>query len=95
MLRPISCCVTYALGASTIPTPDPEPGVLHQVIMLDELAVKKQVRWDDSHNKFQGTCREHNHQIPLDFTSEKELDLLCNAIADNEVHLASEVCVGY
>ena len=33
----------YALGASTIPGPDPEPGVLHQVIMLDELAVEKRV----------------------------------------------------
>ncbi|KAH9028337.1 hypothetical protein EDB85DRAFT_2147919 [Lactarius pseudohatsudake] len=61
--------------------------------MLDELAVEKRVRWDDLHNKFQGTCREHNHRIPLDFTSEKELDLLCEAIENDEVHLATEATV--
>lgn len=85
----ISC---YALGASAAPNPEPS-GVIHQIVMLDELAVEKRVRWDDSHNKFQGTCREHNHQIPLDFTSEKELDILCDAIGENKVHLATEVSV--
>jgi hypothetical protein len=65
--------------------------IVHQILMLDELAVKRRVRWDDSNNKFQGTCREHNHKIPLDFTSEKELDLLCEAIERDEVHLATEV----
>jgi hypothetical protein len=59
--------------------------------MLDELAVEKRVRWDDSGNKFQGTCREHNHNIPLEFTSERELDVLCEALEKDEVHLATEV----
>ena len=63
--------------------------------MLDELAVEKHVQWDDLHNKFQGTCREHNHWIPLEFTSEKELGLLCDAIENDEVHLAMEVRVSY
>ncbi|KAH9009043.1 hypothetical protein EDB85DRAFT_1903531 [Lactarius pseudohatsudake] len=67
--------------------------IVHQVLMLDELAVEKRVRWDDTHNKFQGTCREHNQQIPLDFTSERELDILCSAIENDEVHLASEATV--
>ncbi|KAH9010206.1 hypothetical protein EDB83DRAFT_2322517 [Lactarius deliciosus] len=35
--------------------------IMHQVLMLDELTIEKRVRWDDAHNKFQGTCREHNH----------------------------------
>lgn len=65
--------------------------IIHQVLMLDELAVEKRVRWDDLHNKFQGTCREHNHRIPLDFISETELDILCGAIENDEVHLATEV----
>jgi hypothetical protein len=69
--------------------------IIHQVIMLDELAVEKRVQWDDFHNKFQGTCHEHNHRIPLDFTSEKELDLLCGAIENDEVHLAMEVRILY
>jgi hypothetical protein len=60
--------------------------------MLDELAVKKCVCWEDLCNKFQGTCHEHNHQIPLDFTSEKELGICCDAIENDDVHLAMEVC---
>ena len=65
--------------------------IIHQVLMLDELAVEKCVQWDDLHNKFQGTCHEHNHRIPLDFISEMELDILCRAIENDEVHLATEV----
>ncbi|KAH9015472.1 hypothetical protein EDB84DRAFT_1582181, partial [Lactarius hengduanensis] len=67
--------------------------IVHQVLMLDELAIEKRVRWDDLHNKFQGTCREHNHQIPLEFTSERELDILCEAIESDEIHLATEATV--
>jgi hypothetical protein len=69
----------------------PSDTIVHQVLMLDELAVEKHVRWDDSCNRFQGTCREHNNRIPLDFTSERELDLLCDAIEEDEVHIATEV----
>ncbi|KAH8991639.1 hypothetical protein EDB86DRAFT_2806500, partial [Lactarius hatsudake] len=67
--------------------------IVHQVLMLDELAIEKRVQWDDLHNKFQGTCREHNHRIPLDFTSERELDILCEAIGNDEIHLATEATV--
>jgi hypothetical protein len=65
--------------------------IIHQVIMLDELAAERRIRWDDSTDKFQGSCREHNHKVSLTFSSEKELDLLCDALQNNEVHLASEV----
>jgi hypothetical protein len=67
--------------------------VLHQVLMLDELAVEKRLRWDDLTDKFQGTCREHNAKIPLTFSSERELDMLCDTLDAGEVHLASEVCL--
>ena len=67
--------------------------ILHQVLMLDELAVEKRVWWDDLTDKFQGTCREHNAKIPLTFSSEQELDMLCNTLDAGEVHLASEVCL--
>ena len=67
--------------------------VVHQVLMLDELAIEQHVRWDDSTNKFLGICREHSHQIPLEFTSERELDILCDAIDEKKVHLASEATV--
>jgi hypothetical protein len=65
----------------------------HQVIMLDELAVEKRPRWDSYTDKFQGTCREHNHKISLSFSTERELTMLCNALDSGEVHLASEVCI--
>ncbi|KAF8269917.1 hypothetical protein EI94DRAFT_1798606 [Lactarius quietus] len=61
--------------------------------MLDELAVEKHVRWDDLHNNFQGTCHKHKHKIPLDFTSERELNILCEAMQNDEVHLATEATV--
>lgn len=67
--------------------------VVHQVLMLDELAIERRVRWDDLTNKFLGLCREHSHEIPLEFTSERELDILCDAISNNKVHLASEATV--
>lgn len=68
-------------------------GLVHQVLMFDELAIEQRVRWDDSTNKFLGICREHGHEIPLEFTSERELDFLCDAIGNNRVHLASEATV--
>ena len=73
----------------------PSNTIIHQVLMLDEIAIEKRARWDDLHNKFQGTCREHNSQIPLDFTSERELDLLCEGIENDRVHLATEVRVSH
>jgi hypothetical protein len=66
---------------------------MHQVIILDELADERHIRWDNSTDKFQGSCWEHNHKVLLTFSSEKELDLLCNALQNNEAHLASEVCL--
>ena len=73
----------------------PLENIVHQVLMLDKLVVERCVRWDDLHNKFQGTCRKHNHKIPLDFTSERELNILCEAVQNEEVHLATEVCQVY
>ena len=63
----------------------------HQILMLDELATEKRPHWDDLTDKFQGTCREHNHKIPLKFSSQKELDILFQALGNGEVHLACEV----
>jgi hypothetical protein len=40
---------------------------------------------------FMGSCREHNHKVPLEFSSERELDLFCDALDNGDIHLASEV----
>lgn len=69
--------------------PQSDSNIYHQVIMLNELATEKHIRWDDSSDKFQGTCREHNQKLPLTFTSKHELDLLCDALQDGQVHLPS------
>ena len=68
-------------------------GLVHQVLMLDELAIEQRIHWDDSTNKFLGVCCEHGYEVPLDFTSEQELDILCNAITNDKLHLASEATV--
>jgi hypothetical protein len=90
----ISACYSAfdSVGTPVCDSRPPSDTIIHQVLMLDELAVEKRARWDDTCNRFQGTCREHNHRIPLDFTSERELELLCDAIENDDVHLATEVC---
>ncbi|KAN0139589.1 hypothetical protein V8E53_002618 [Lactarius tabidus] len=64
-------------------------GLVHQVLMFDELAIEQHVHWDDLTNKFLGICREHSNVIPLEFTSERELDILCDVIGKKKVHLAT------
>lgn len=89
----ISSCFLFDSAGSSLTSAASSPvTIVHQVLMLDELAVEKCVRWDDSSNRFQGTCREHNPKIPLDFVSERELDFLCDALEKSDVHLATEVC---
>ena len=67
--------------------------IVHQVLMLDEIAIEKRARWDDKTNMFMGSCREHNIKVPLEFDSEKELDIFCDALDKGDMHLASEVHV--
>ena len=61
--------------------------------MLDELAIEQHICWDDSTNKFLGVCHKHGHKISLDFMSEQELDILCDVITNDKVHLASEATI--
>jgi hypothetical protein len=65
--------------------------IMHQVLMLDEIATEKRARWDDKTNMFMGSCREHNHKVPLEFSTEKELNIFCDALDNGDIHLASEV----
>ena len=65
--------------------------IKHQVFVLDELAIEKRPRWDDRTNMFLGACREHSHKVPLEFVSEKELEIFCNALDKGEIHAACEV----
>ena len=67
--------------------------VVHQVLMLDELKVEERPRFDDESNNIIGPCREHGKRTSLEYNSEKEVDLLLDAIQKGEVHLATEVRV--
>lgn len=68
-----------------------ENKIIHQVLMLDEIAVEKWLHWDDKTNMFVRICQEHGHGIPLEFCSEADLNLLCDLLDKGMVHLASEV----
>jgi hypothetical protein len=64
---------------------------VHAVLMFDEIATEKRIRWDPKTNKFLGVCREHGHQISLEFGGEKDMEGLFKALDSGEVHYAGEV----
>lgn len=68
------------------------PGVVHQVLMFDEIKVEERPRWDDKTNNIIGVCREHSKNASLQYTSKDEVDLLLAQINDEKVHLATNVC---
>ncbi|PPQ92922.1 LOW QUALITY PROTEIN: hypothetical protein CVT25_006605 [Psilocybe cyanescens] len=72
--------------------------VLHTMVMFDELAVEKRIRWDPKSNKFVGVCREHGHRTSLDFINEGNLEELFRRLDSEEesekVHHAGEATVG-
>jgi hypothetical protein len=50
--------------------------ILHAVVMFDELATEKQVRWDPKTNYFLGVCRQHAHKTLMEFINEGDLEEL-------------------
>lgn len=40
---------------------------------------------------FLGACQEHGDKVPLEFISEKELDLFCDALDNSDIHPTCEV----
>ncbi|EIW76992.1 hypothetical protein CONPUDRAFT_62603, partial [Coniophora puteana RWD-64-598 SS2] len=69
-------------------------GTLHAVLMFDELAVEKRLRWDDRTNCILGIARESVSKAGLEFTSMADIELLLDEIEKGEVELASEATVG-
>lgn len=69
--------------------------------MLDEIALEKRIRWDPTTNHFLGVCRQHAHNVGLEFNGEADLDELMDALEkkilvrgkeDSLVHNAAVVC---
>lgn len=62
------------------------------VLMLDEIALKKALRFDIYRNHILGLCREHtpNH-CSVEFASYEDAAAVLQALQDEKIHLASEV----
>ncbi|KAJ7859039.1 hypothetical protein B0H14DRAFT_3864214 [Mycena olivaceomarginata] len=74
-------------------TPTGPPRIVHQVLMLDEIAVEKRARWDDKTNMILGACREHSQNAALEFCHLDDATTFFEHINSNQVHLASEATV--
>jgi hypothetical protein len=68
------------------------PSTVHQVLMLDEIAIERRARYDDQTNKVVGVCQQHGYKVPLDLETEKDLEVLCEGLKSGKAHLAGEVC---
>lgn len=64
---------------------------LHAVLMFDELATERRLRYDDRTNMFVGIGREDASKTMLEFASVEDLDTICEDVERGEVKLASEV----
>jgi hypothetical protein len=72
--------------------PEARPQILHQCLIMDEVATEKRVRHDDRTNKVVGVCRPHGYLLPLDLQTEKDLETLCDGLREEKAHIAGEVC---
>ncbi|KAJ7467610.1 hypothetical protein FB451DRAFT_1340454 [Mycena latifolia] len=73
--------------------PTGPPTIIHRVIMLDEIAVEKRVRWDDKTNMILGACREHSAKVPLEFSDVADAETFFHALDKKWIHLASEATI--
>lgn len=67
---------------------------IHAVLMWDEIATEKRLRWDDRTNKLLGVGRETASKTTVEFNSEQDLDAVLHDLECGEIRLASEVCSG-
>ena len=72
---------------------------LHTVLMFDEVATEKRIRWDPKTNCFLGVCRQHAHRTSMEFINEGDLEELfqrLNSMVDDEkVHYVGEVRIWF
>ena len=64
---------------------------IHTVLMFDEIATEKRIRWDPKTNYFLGLCREHAHNTATEFINEGDMEELFQALDNGQVHHAGEV----
>lgn len=79
------------IGIGTVLAPASKGAPIHAVLMYDELAQEKRLRYDDRTNMFVGLDRKTASKTSLVFNSEKDLDTIMDDLERGEVRLASEV----
>ncbi|KAF8816849.1 hypothetical protein BYT27DRAFT_7220499 [Phlegmacium glaucopus] len=67
---------------------------IHTMLMFDEPATEKRIRWDPKTNHFLGICREHGHKTSTEFINKDDMEELFQNIDDGKVHYAGEAMVG-
>jgi hypothetical protein len=65
--------------------------VIHHILMLDELKVEEHLHMDEETNMILGPFWKHGKNTSLEFSLEKEVQLLLEALDKGEVHLSTEV----
>jgi hypothetical protein len=68
-----------------------ESKAVHAVLMFDELALEKRIRWDPKLNCFLGVCREHAHKASMEFINEGDAEELFEKLDNGDIHYATEV----
>ncbi|KAF8150584.1 hypothetical protein B0H34DRAFT_784860 [Crassisporium funariophilum] len=69
-------------------------GVLHAVLMFDEIASKRRIRVDQKQDVFLGVCWQHGGKTSLKFVNEGDMEELFQSLDDDKAHYAAEATVG-
>ena len=67
---------------------NPSRSNVHAVLMFDELATEKRIRWELKTNHFLGICREHVYKTSTEFINEDDMEELFHNLDDGNVHYA-------
>lgn len=66
-------------------------GVIHMVLMFDELACEKRLRYCTHTGEILGLCRQHGPKLPLKFDNVGDVEEIYRALDEGEVHYAGDV----
>ncbi|KAF6757726.1 hypothetical protein DFP72DRAFT_808703 [Ephemerocybe angulata] len=67
--------------------------VPHAVLMFDELACEKRIRWNSLNDDIVGLCREHGDKVALKFGTVEDVNEVHKAVDKGEAHYASDATV--
>ncbi|KAF6747088.1 hypothetical protein DFP72DRAFT_1075733 [Ephemerocybe angulata] len=63
----------------------------HAVLMFDEIATEKRLRYDSKTDFVVGICREHADNVPPEFRSAKDVEEVFTKVKEGKAHIAGEV----